>query len=213
MIESVITTIVGASTVISPLWLSLLGSFVEEIIAPIPSPLIMSLLGSIAASLGKSWYYLLLLAFVGSIGKTIGSYVFYKAADILEDAVLKRFSSKLGITHDEIKAFGAKLSGGWKDDLTIFLFRATPILPTTPVSIAAGILKVDRKSYIRSTIAGFFVRNLFYLSLGYKSLSTLEKISTDLAGAELIGSVLTLIFIGSIFVYIYYQKKRRSTLG
>ena len=183
-------------------------TILEEIIAPIPSPLVMTLGGSLAASLHKNIPYLFLLALTGTAGKTIGSYVIYIIADKFEDILSTKVGKWIGITHAQIEDIGARLGKGWKDSVVIFALRAIPIMPTAPVSLVAGILKIDIKTYLVSSALGIFVRNMFYLYIGFTSLDALEKINTNLASLESIGSIIVLLFIVTLAYYMY--KKRQN---
>ncbi|MEK7499962.1 MAG: VTT domain-containing protein, partial [Patescibacteria group bacterium] len=113
-----------------------------------------------------------------------------------------------GITHAQIEDIGARLGKGLKDSVVIFALRAIPIMPTAPVSLVAGILKIDIKTYLVSSALGIFVRNMFYLYIGFTSLDALEKINTNLASLESIGSIIVLLFIVTLAYYMY--KKRQN---
>lgn len=185
------------------------GALIEEVIAPVPSPLVMTLSGSLAEAKGMPVVYLALLAFTGAAGKTIGSFVIYWLADRFEDIITGRFGRFLGVSHKQIENLGARLEGKgewW----AMFLLRAIPIMPTAPVSFAAGVLALNLRTYLTSTFAGIFVRNLFYLYLGYAGTSTLERINESLDVFETIGYVILLAIMGGVFLYIY--KKRRHDL-
>lgn len=185
-----------------------LGALVEEVIAPIPSPVVMTLAGSFAAAEQQSILYLLFLALVGTIGKTIGMFVVYIISRTFENVVTNKFGKFVGITDKQVEKISAKLGKGWKDNVALFLLRAAPIVPTAPVSIVAGLLRLDLKSYLISSAAGVFVRNVFYLYLGFTSVGALEKINDNLDSLETIGYVIILLGIGGIVFYIW--KKRRE---
>ena len=53
--------------------LAFIGSFMEEIIAPIPSPLVMTTAGTLAHTQNHTKRYLFWLAMDASMGKTIAS--------------------------------------------------------------------------------------------------------------------------------------------
>lgn len=184
-----------------------LGSFMEEIIAPIPSPIVMTLAGSLSKSHGDHVSVLLFLALIGAIAKSIGGYIIYILADKFEDVIVGRWGKYLGLNHKQLEAIGGKLGRGWKDSVALFLLRATPIMPTAPVSFAAGILKLNLKTYIISSAVGLFVRNMFYLYLGYTSAGALENLNGSLDKAENIGSVLVLAAVAGIFLYILKRKR------
>jgi membrane protein DedA with SNARE-associated domain len=208
MFDTALEILKSWGEVLSPPWFTFFGTMVEEIVAPIPSPIVMMLGGSFAASLHKGFVYLLFLALTGTIGKTIGSYVIYIIADKFEDILSSRFGKLIGITHQHIEEIGKRFGNGWKDNIAIFLLRAIPIMPTAPVSFVSGIIKVDIKTYLLAGAAGLFVRNIFYLYLGFTSIGAIENISNNLASAESIGSIIILILVALLVLYIY--KKRRS---
>lgn len=148
------------------------GSIVEEIVGPIPSPVILMTAGSIVNQRSIHWAYLLLLALFASAGKTIASWVIYYIADKAEDFLLSKYGKLLGVSHKNVEKIGSYFNGTWKDDVLVFIFRAIPIFPTTTVSIASGFIKLDQKSFIRSTFIGFFFRSLFVLYLGYQGIES-----------------------------------------
>lgn len=207
MIEYFIDILKSWADVLPLPWFTFFGAMIEEIIAPIPSPLVMTLAGSFAATEKQGILYLLLLALFGTVGKTIGCYVIYLIAKTFEGIVTSRFGKFIGITPEQVEKVSARLGKGWKDNVAIFLLRATPIIPTAPVSIIAGLLRLDLKTYLISSAAGVFVRNVFYLYLGYTSLGALEKINDNLDSVESIGYGVILLLIGGIVLFIYKKKQ------
>lgn len=189
-----------------------LGAFIEEVIAPIPSPLVMTLAGSMAGSLGRAWTYLLLLALVGSVGKTIGSYIIYVIADKGEDIIMGKFGKYLGVSQKEVETIGKHLNQGWRDDIVLALLRAVPIMPTAPVSIVCGLIKLNLRTYIVSTFVGTLIRNVFYLYLGFTGVEALESLNEGMDSLEKIGYLILLVAIGAGFLFIYKQKKNDSGL-
>lgn len=188
------------------------AAFIEEVIAPIPSPLVMTLAGSLAASAGHPVSYLLLLALVGGIAKTIGSWVVYVLADLGEDIVLGRFGKYLGISHVEVEAFGSHLNKGRRDGLVIFLLRAIPIIPTAPVSLVAGMIKLHLRTYLIYTFLGTLVRNILYLYFGYTSLQAAASMSESFESLETIGYVILALMMAAGIAYFYYLRKRGAGL-
>lgn len=152
------------------------GSFVEEIIAFIPSPLIMSAAGAVANERGYTWVGYALLVISGSIGKTIASIGLYYIADKSEDVVTSKFGKFLGVTHERIEYVGSWLSRGWWDDVVLFILRALPLLPTFVVSIACGMLKTNKRSFVVATFLGTCVRNATMLYLGAEGSEAVVKL-------------------------------------
>jgi membrane protein DedA with SNARE-associated domain len=187
-----------------------LGALIEEIIAPIPSPIIMTLAGSLASAANQNWIYLLLLALTGSVGKTIGAYVIYYIADKAEDVVIQKFGKFIGINEQDVEKISQKLNSGTRDDIVLFFLRAIPIIPTAPVSVVCGLIKTNLKTYLYTTFLGTIVRNIFYLYLGFTSLSAIDSINSDIDTFEKIGYGVILVLVGIIFLYIYKLKNKRD---
>ena len=190
-----------------------IGAMVEEVIAPIPSPLVMMLAGSIAAAQASSLLFLLFLALVGALSKTIGSLIIYVLADKAEDVLINKFGKFLGFSHSDTEGLGKFLGQGKRDKYAIFLLRAVPVIPTAPVSIIAGLLKMDLKTYLASTFLGLIVRNSIYIYLGFTSLGALESLSEDFDSLERIGYLLLSVFAGFALLWMYRKRQRGNILS
>lgn len=183
-----------------------LGSTIEEIIAPIPSPLVMTVAGSIALEQGRPLASLLLISFLGMLGKLFGAWVLYVAADKLEDILVPRFGKFFGITHQHIEELGKRFTGGWKDDLLLACIRSLPIMPSAPVSIACGAIKMNLRTFLIGTALGTFVRNLFYLYLGYAGLSQSKQLLDGVSSIENIVQLLMVLAVGLLIIWSYWKR-------
>lgn len=195
-----------SQTVPLPIFVSV-GAAIEEIIAPIPSPLVMTLAGSLAAAAGAHWLTLLYLAIIGSLAKTVASYIVYVISDKAEDLVLGKFGKFLGVNHKEVEKLGSQLSGGWRDDLVMLALRAIPIIPTAPVSIISGLLKIKLPTFFWTTAVGYTVRNYFYLYLGSTSTHALESLNEGLGSVEKIGYLIIFVLLVGIAIFFYKQRQ------
>lgn len=195
-----------SQTVPLPIFVSV-GAAIEEIIAPIPSPLVMTLAGSLSAASGAHWLTLVYLAIIGSLAKTVASYVVYVVSDKAEDLVLGKFGKFLGVTHKEVEKLGSQLSGGWKDDLVMLALRAIPIIPTAPVSIISGLLKINLVTFFWTTAVGYAIRNYFYLYLGASSAYALESLNEGLGSVEKIGYLIIFVLLVVLTIFFYKQRQ------
>ena len=91
MIDAVINWLEALAQQVDPAIFVFIGSFVEEIIAPIPSPLIMVTTAGLVRSLELGWWTVAWLMLVGAIGKTIAAYIVYVIADRAEDVLLIKY--------------------------------------------------------------------------------------------------------------------------
>ena len=154
-------------------WFAIIGSFIEEVIAPIPSALVMTVAGTLAATSAKAWWYIIFLAIIGSVSKTVGSWLVYVLSDKAEDVLIRKIGWIFGLSHQNVENAGKYFNKGLRDDVVLFLLRAIPFMPTAPVSIGSGIIKINIRTFLVSTFFGNIVRNLFYLYVGYTGVNIL----------------------------------------
>lgn len=193
-------------------WFVLLGSIVEEVIAPIPSPLVMMLAGSISATQDTPIAFIFTLALIGAFSKTVGSLLIYLLADKAEDILVGTFGKFFGVSQSDTEGLGKFLGEGKRDDLAIFLMRAFPVIPTAPVSIIAGLLKIDLKTYLLSTFFGLTIRNTIYLYLGYTSLGALDSLNEGFESIEKVGYLILAVVAGCMLLWMYRKRQQGSVL-
>lgn len=183
------------------------GSFLEEIVSPIPSALIMGTAGALALMHHEPLWYLFWLAAIGNTGKLLGAWLYYLIGDKLEDLVMRRITNFFGVKHEEIENMGKRFVGHhWKDGGVLFLLRVIPMLPTTPVSIAAGIIKMDKRVFLIATYAGNFCKDIIYLYAGYAGLAKLHVLWKDLVPLRLGGDILVTVLILGFFFFLYLHR-------
>lgn len=184
---------------------SVVGSFIEEVFAPIPSPLVMTLVGTIAETQRLGFLNLLFVASLGSLAKTAASYIIYFIFDKAEDTVIAKFGKFFGVSKNDTEGFGKYLNRGHWDYALIFLLRAIPVMPTSPVSAISGLVKLNLKTFFIASFLGLVIRSLFYIYLGYYGLHT---VATGLDSAESIGKILLL---GAVVLGLgFWLNKRRK---
>lgn len=187
---------------------SFVGGLVEEVIAPIPSPFVMAAVGSAAYAQGKGFPVLCGLALLGSAGKTLGAWFLYLIADKLEDLLVGKLGRFLGVSHQDVEGIGKKFTGGRKDAWILFTLRALPIVPSSPVSVVAGIIKLNLRMYLLATLAGNFFRNLIYIYLGYSGISAYKSMLSKFDSAESIVQMGIFLTLAALVGWVYW--KRRS---
>lgn len=185
--------------------------FMEELIPPIPSPSVMLATGSMAQIQGYPVQGLVILAILGAVGKTFGAGIIYWLADKIEDLLMSKVSKFIGITHEQVEAFGKRLGNGWKDYVVLVIVRALPMMPSSLVSIGSGLLKIDFKLYIVSTFFGSIIRAYIYIYIGYIGTtvvaSFLKNTSTSI---ESYIQILAVILCVGGLGYLYYRRKKNS---
>jgi membrane protein DedA with SNARE-associated domain len=189
------------------------GSFLEEVISPIPSALIMGVAGSLALLQGDPLWYLFLLAAIGNLGKTLGASLYYLLGDKLEDVLMPRAERWFGITHRDIESIGKRFVGHhWKDGGALFVLRLLPPFPTTPVSIVAGIIKMDFRVFFIATYVGNFFKDLLYLYIGYAGIAKLHTLWRHIDEMKI---VVDIVVIGLVlaFLFVLYTERGRGKIA
>ncbi|MDO8741725.1 MAG: VTT domain-containing protein [Candidatus Roizmanbacteria bacterium] len=180
------------------------GSIIEEIIPPLPSPLLLIITKIATYNQKFSVPYILLLTSIAVFGKTIGSLFLYFLGDKTEDLIIGRFGKLFKISGKDIENIGKRFTGSWKDFIVLIFLRAIPIIPTTPVSLVCGIIKLNIRTFLISTFIGSLIRIFFLLYLGvamYQSLTT--NIESTL--------IILLVFIIICFAGWFYYKRKGSS--
>lgn len=182
------------------------GSFIEELIAPIPSPIVMTLAGTMVAANASPFWYLLIVSVIASFGKTIAAVILYYVADRTEDVVLTRAGRYIGVTHKQVEHIGSRFHDTPRDYLTLLLIRSTPIIPSAPISLICGLIALPKKLFIISTFFGTIVRDFVYLYIGFTGISAAEQITDGIEGVSSVITVLLGLVGAGIFAWILYKK-------
>lgn len=210
MFDSVTNALVQWAQVVPIEIFTFVGSFVEEVLAPVPSPIVMTLAGSIASAQETGLMYLVALSLIGAAGKTIGAvlvyWISYKAGDIL----FGKFGRFIGVTKEEVMALGEKLNGGWKDLWMLLFLRALPIMSSAVVSICSGVVKIPLRVYIIATFFGTIVRDFFYLYVGFTGIETLHNLVDGFDSIESVIQTVIAVLIVIGIGWIAWKRKVRS---
>jgi membrane protein DedA with SNARE-associated domain len=183
------------------------GGVIEEIIAPIPSPLVTTLAGSIVLTQELGIMYLLWICALATFAKTFGAWIFYVVGDKLEDVAVPRFGKYIGVDHEDLEHFGERFKGTSCDELTLLLLRAIPVMPSTPISLICGILKIRMRTFLLATYGGFYLRNLFFMLIGYTGLSAAESLMQGIDTAETVLKVVIVGSVGMVLALLYWKRK------
>lgn len=185
------------------------GSFVEEVIAPIPSPTVMIVSGSAAQIQGYALYMLIILALLGALGKVLGALLVYFISDKAENIVMHKCEKFFNVTHADVEKLGSKLGNGTRDYVLLTFLRALPFIPSVVLSVGAGLLKIPLPLFIMSTFLGTVIRDGVYLYAGY--IGT-EAIASFVKGSEYLEKYILTFFIVAflcIFSWFIYQRRAK----
>ncbi len=185
---------------------TVVGAFLEEVIAPIPSPLVMTTAGSIARAAGHPWAFLLWLTLIGAASKTVGSWIVYVIADKGEDLILGRFGKFLGINVEDIKGLEKSLRGRMRQDVSLFVLRSLPIVSSALISVLCGVLKIEMRMYLATTFLGTLIRNLFFLVLGYAGVEAYKSLLGGVDVLETVTKILMVLLVGGVIGWMYWRR-------
>jgi membrane protein DedA with SNARE-associated domain len=187
----------------------LLGSFVEEIIAPIPQSLIVVLGGSMAKAQSYPLISILGLAFLSALGKTLAGWILYILGDKAEHIVVGKCGRLLGISEKDIAKWSVYLNKGKRDVIALLLARIIPIVPTAPVSVVCGVMKIDIKNFLLLSLIGLTLRNAPFFYLGYVGVSSYEALTSHEGTAESVIKIIVFLLFLGFFCWIGYKMTKR----
>ena len=184
----------------------IIGVAIETIVVPLPSPLIVMAAGYILIPHGPLFSILLnafWISIVAGLAQTIGSYLLFFIGYYGGKPVIEKYEKYHGVSWKEINNFQKKFSKGRKEDFTLFVLRALPIMPLSVVSGVAGVMEMNFKRYSIATFLGVIPRNFFLAILGYSFGEFYHLLASKIDYAE---TIMTVILVLLIIVYIIGHK-------
>ena len=186
-----------------------LGSFLEEIISPIPSFVVMIPAGAAAQVQDVGLWYLLPLGLLGGLGRVLASLILYFIADKAENWLFGSGQRLFGVTHRQLEGYGQRFSGRPRDFMVLFLLNAIPVIPTALLSFTCGFIKLKMRLFVSATFFGATVNAIFYMALGYAGLQAVGHLRQLETASQIAGAVL-LLGLAVWLIYYLRKKKRRQ---
>jgi membrane protein DedA with SNARE-associated domain len=186
------------------------GTFLEEVISPIPSLLVLLPAGAMVEARDISVYYIVVLAAICGVARVLGGSVLYWLAHRLEHAVLGK-RKIFGLTHKDILRLSKELGDKkkvWRVWLILFVLHSLPVFPGTLLSAGSGFIKVRYSVFATATFGGSVVNGIIYIWLGYMGLQAAQHLE-DLGWLT---NVVTIAAAVALVVWygIWYSRRRRS---
>jgi len=213
MFDAVILWLEGiAQSVPLPLFV-ILGGVIEEIIAPIPSPLVATLSGSIAASQNMGWGMVLWICAMATMAKTCGAWIFYILGIWFKDLAVPRFGKYIGVSQNDLERFGSHFDGSKKDLIILLIIRAIPVMPSTPISLLCGTLNIGFRTFLFSTLIGFYIRNFIFMMIGYTGLSAVDSLMSGIDTAETVLKIALIALVLGVLGWLYIKRQKSHPAG
>lgn len=200
--EPLIQWLAALATSVSLEVFVVVAGFLEEIIAPIPSPFVMTTAAALAKAQNLSTLHVGFIVLLAAAAKTASSYLIYVIVDKAEDVVVGRYGKYFGVNHESIERIGKMLDKSKWDDVLLFFARAIPVVPTSVVTVVAGVIKYNPKSFLLMTFLGGIIRNLFYLWIAYFGIDVIDALFTQFKQSPIILAILFFIALaGLVFLF------------
>jgi membrane protein DedA with SNARE-associated domain len=143
-----------------------LVSIVDELIAFIPSSLILAaelLFLKDPLTIVVISRLTIFVALPIAVGTSLGSLPLYLASYYGGKPAIEAARKKWKISWADVEKFEKRFKGMWTDELLFLFFRAMPLMPTLPVTVVAGTLRMKPVMYTLLTVLGIMVRVIITL--------------------------------------------------
>lgn len=196
-------------------WLGVfLGVLLETFIAPIPSALVPIGVGILLISSDASFFEVaascfFIIALAGALGATIGAFFGYGLGYLGGRYLIERYGRFIGVTWREIEKAERKLTESGISEFILFLSRAIPIFPLSPVSIGAGVIRLGVKKFAVWTFLGSVPRYFVLGIAGWIAGTTYKEFAQSI---EFVETLMFITIMVVIVVFVCYLRKRRKTL-
>lgn len=147
-------------TLLKALWLVPLSAL-AEVLGAFPTSVVLAgqmllLEGELPLSLFIQ--ISLLVSLPIGIGTALGSLPHYALAYFGGKPAIEKFKKYTRVSWEDIENFEIKFFRRWYDELVFLAFRVLPLIPTVPINLLAGILRMKLSTYLILTIVGITIR-------------------------------------------------------
>lgn len=191
------------------------ASILEEVIAPIPSAFVLTsagffLIQSHAWSWAVASEILLRIAIPGALGVTIGSLFVYAIGYFAGKPLLARWGNFLGISWSEVEGLERRFDKGHSDELTLFIVRAVPAIPSVIISTFCGLIRIPFREYFIFSFLGTIVRAFILAFVGWQIGGLYVKFAGFISRVE--NGIFTAVALG-VLIFIGYRLLKKYQMG
>ena len=182
----------------------------EEVMVPIPSPLVIMGAGYALLPAGISLQeamiqVLYLIVIPASLASAIGAFFLYFVGYYGGKRVVEKFSRFLGFGWKEVVKAERRFEDKNSTWATIFLLRAIPFFPIAVVSLAAGVIRLNKWKFFVATFLGSLPRTFILGLFGWRLGPAYLIIAKQLNAME---NILLLIALLAV-AYLLYRFKSK----
>lgn len=95
-----------------------------------------------------------------SVGGTVGSLLTYTLAYFGGKPAIQKLGIYLNLSWERVEKIEEKFKGAWYDEVVFLSLRAIPFLPSLPINIAAGVIRMNPTSYVALTFIGTIIKTM-----------------------------------------------------
>ena len=141
-------------------------SFVNELLGVLPYALILS--GQLIFLTDNLSVALLakLLVFVAvpvGIGSTLGTFLLYGIAYWGGKPAVGKLERYLRFSWTDVERVSSRFKGVWYDEIIFLILRSIPVVPSFPLTLAAGFFRMRFLPYFVLTVVGLTIRMMLTL--------------------------------------------------
>ena len=163
---------------IHSVWPLLLFSFLNDLIGIFPFALVLAgqlLFLKTAFTLAFVLKLLVFAAVPVGVGASFGSIPFYLLAYFGGRPLIRKYHKYLHFSWDDVDKINKRLQGSRYDEIIFLLLRCTPILPSIPIDLAAGVIRMRFIPFMVLTITGSIVRMMLTMLVVGLSMQGLSQ--------------------------------------
>lgn len=102
--------------------------------------------------------FFLYIAMPAGIGGAIGSMLIYSLTYFGGKPMIERYKRFIRFSWEDVEKVSNRFKGAWYDEIIFLALRSTPILPSLPINVVAGTMRMHPVPYFVYTAIGFTIR-------------------------------------------------------
>lgn len=180
-----------------------IASIIEEVLAPIPSAFVIFASGFLLVegpiTFSSLFRLITTVTIPAALGIVTGSFLVYGVAYYAGKPVLTKWGKWLGFSWDDVEKIQRRFAETPFDEVSLFVVRAIPMVPSVVISAFCGLIRFPVRSYalysflglmIRATVLGFIGWQIGALYSRYARYVTLfENVIFVLIAVSVLGFV------------------------